>query len=433
MWPRLFSGPYTLMGWLALPVLWLLPKARRHILDVPTPSPGCIWVHGASAGEHKPLGHSARIEGALLADFQHLAHPIPDAFQPRWTSDRSVSAGWTGARPQMLILVEAELWPGWLLACRRRQIPVVLVNARHSRSMTRWKSLGLWQWLTQDLTVIPIEDIGDLKTAAPSKQPAFHINRPYLLAASTHPADETALLEAWEDLPNRPLLVIAPRRVERATDVLKRLSDHSAQLRSEWPLNPDTEVLILDRFGELASLYANAEAAFIGGTFEPTVGGHSPAEAISSGCAYVYGPHTTNNAVSFAQGNGIQVQASLAVLAAALLQAMDTTPQPLQTDPNKAVERLPEGRTPEEQPARPWLKPFAPLWVNGGADSRAIQPHRSLLPYPLSQLGTVGWRHWKNTHMRMAGGTGGWPLDQQPWLSPPQRRTGAPSIGRTWR
>ena len=50
-------------------------------------------------------------------------------------------------------------------------------------------------------------------------------------------------------------------------------------------------VILLDTLGELASLYAEAEVAFVGGTLAP-VGGHNLLEPAARGKPVVFGPHT---------------------------------------------------------------------------------------------------------------------------------------------
>ena len=176
-------------GLFLLPFLLLHPKARRHILRVPFPKPGCIWLHGASAGEHK----------ALQALIPHLPRPHWRTHSSWRTSVNAAPAPldlpfvfrrWLDwARPSMLILVEAELWPGWLEECRRKSIPIVVVNARPSKSQERWKRMGLWKSLSKEVLFLSQLRFGDLKSEAPL--PPFRIqfaSSPFI-AACTHPED----------------------------------------------------------------------------------------------------------------------------------------------------------------------------------------------------------------------------------------------------
>ena len=56
----------------------------------------------------------------------------------------------------MIVLAESELWPNFLMAARRRGIPVAVINARMSpRSFARWRRLGfLTRWLLRHLDLI---------------------------------------------------------------------------------------------------------------------------------------------------------------------------------------------------------------------------------------------------------------------------------------
>ena len=53
------------------------------------------------------------------------------------------------------------------------------------------------------------------------------------------------------------------------------------------------KVLLLDSLGELASVYALADVAFVGGSLAPR-GGHNILEPAHWGVATVVGPHTEN-------------------------------------------------------------------------------------------------------------------------------------------
>ena len=130
--------------------------------------------------------------------------------------------------PAQIVLIEGEAWPHLLLACRRRGIPVSLVNARMSpRSARRFEKFAAWLrpvyglldavaiqeaddariWETLGIAPHKIHATGSLKFdpgsgAMPTRRPefqemldAFGKGRPVVLAASTH-AGEDAFIAA---------------------------------------------------------------------------------------------------------------------------------------------------------------------------------------------------------------------------------------------
>ena len=45
-------------------------------------------------------------------------------------------------QPDLALLAESDLWPNLILACKQRNVPLILVNGRLSeRSFTRWRYL----------------------------------------------------------------------------------------------------------------------------------------------------------------------------------------------------------------------------------------------------------------------------------------------------
>ena len=117
--------------------------------------------------------------------------------------------------------------------------------------------------------------------------------RRVVIAGSTHEGEESQVLDAWRTVEPRPLLVIAPRRPERFDEVFDLLAARGirAVRSSGGSSNPD--VVLLDTVGDLASAYAAADVAFIGGTLVP-VGGHNPIEAWAHGIPTILGPYTAN-------------------------------------------------------------------------------------------------------------------------------------------
>ena len=146
---------------------------------------------------------------------------------------------------------------------------------------------------------------GDLKLEAgapPASLPADFSallgDAPLLVAGSTHPGEEQAALGALVEIERagRPAaLVLAPRHIGRVreVDALARGAGRRVRLRSrrgEGRLRAG-EVLVVDTLGELASLYAHADVAFVGGSLV-AVGGHNLLEPVLARCPVLFGPHT---------------------------------------------------------------------------------------------------------------------------------------------
>ena len=234
--------------------------------------------------------------------------------------------------PSQIVLIEGEVWPHLLLACRKKTIPVRLVNARMSpRSVRRYRKFARWigplfarldaiaiqepedsqNW--QNLGVEPgrIHDTGSLKFdpgsgARPAARPefqemldAFGKSRPVVLAASTFAGEEMKIVEAIHMANPDALAVMVPRHAERRLEVkadLNRLG-FPVRLRSSFP-EPAAPVdsrcvFIIDTTGELRDWTAHADVVIIGKSFL-SIGGQNPCEAILAEKPLVVGPHMEN-------------------------------------------------------------------------------------------------------------------------------------------
>jgi tetraacyldisaccharide 4'-kinase len=403
---------FRLLGLVLLPFLLLHPRARRHVVQLVAPDPGFVWIHGASAGEHVAAKALARAIGPeVFRTSSSWRTPVLGAFPAPLDLPFVIEPWLDRARPRMLVLVEAELWPGWIKGCERRGIPVVVVNARPGRGTERMRRMrSAWRWLTRNVQFIPQTETGDLKLSAEMRDATFALGRAAFVAGSTREGDEERVLAAWRSLPEpRPLLVLAPRHLARVPEVERLLAGEKWRRRTQG-FDGETEVLLLDTMGELGGLYQQARAAFIGGTFDETVGGHSPAEALQAGLPVVRGPYVHANPAAWSAG---------IVLTGDLGNAMRTALRlgPQAPVKNNAAERaaawLPEGHTPPSTVARPWLLPVAGMLV------RVRQPRRvERAPIPVVSVGSL-----------VAGGAGKTPVAR--WLA--ERIDGAWIVGRGYR
>ena len=327
---------------------------RLGLLAEPPVKPGmattCIWIHAVSLGEVvavAPLvrelrrrypearlvvstvtetGREAveqRLEG--LAEHRYAPLDFP------WVVNRAIDH----LRPNLYVFVETELWPNLLRSLRQRNIPSVLVNGRLStRSFERQRLPVIRDFYRTMLNMITcclmqserdaqrmidlgadpsrVRCTGNIKFDQPVPQAAaggtvvskqalgFSEGERLVVAGSTHPGEEEIIVDAYQslckDFPDL-CLVLAPRHIERAAQVeqmvrtkglaVSRRSAGSAGLIS----GTGPRVVVLDTRGELALLYRDAVAAFVGGTLVP-IGGHNLLEPAVWGKPVLFGPHT---------------------------------------------------------------------------------------------------------------------------------------------
>ena len=297
---------------------------------------GSIWIHAVSVGEvgvanailrairetgtRRPLVLSSSTAAglALARTSREADHVVPFPFDLSSAVDRALSA----LDPSLLLLTETEIWPLLLERCGRRAVPVALVNGRISdRSYGRYRlarrflrrSLGriaLFAMQTEEdarrirALGAPEESVivtGNVKfdvrvaedSAIARQIRSWAAGRTVVVAGSTHEGEERDILEAWKTLDPKPLLVVAPRRPERFDQVFELLASGGLRAARSSRGDERPDAVLLDTVGDLASAYAAADVAFIGGTLVP-VGGHNPIEAWAHGIPTILGPHTGN-------------------------------------------------------------------------------------------------------------------------------------------
>lgn len=394
------------LAWLSAPLLPLAaatvafhPRLRadaaaRLCLRLPPVGPGVIWLHAASAGELRgALALARRLPGEVLLTVDSdagLALGRGAAGVTVWPLplDHPVTLGplWARARPRAVVFVEGAFWPQLAGLAAREGAPILRVSAKagpRTRRLAAWGlRVPLLDLVREAAARAPGEPGdwvgGDPKLAAAAPVPLGWA-RPYLVGASTREGDEDALIDALPTLPEPLGLVLAPREPRRFPEVAARL--HARGLRwARRSAGPPGEarVLLLDSFGELDGVVAGARVAFIGGTFDPSLGGHSPAAAVAAGVPVVAGPHRWANAHSYANLHAVSEppelpDALLRALAAPRLAPAETD---LGTLAAWVADRL--GPTAPERAARPWL---APLSAAAGLLGRGRQRVRALRPW----------------------------------------------------
>ena len=299
--------------------------ARNLLRALRKARPGCrIGLSVTTAAGRELAERTLSGEASIFAYPFDLAGPV----------ERALDA----TRPSLVLLTETEIWPLFLERAAGRGVPVALVNGRISeRSFRGYRrvrpflrealgriSLFAMQSAEDARRVTELGALesrvlvgGNVKYDLPSPAPfadatrlgAAAAGRPIVVAGSTGEGEEALVLDAWQRLAPRPLLVLAPRRPERFDEVARlcqsrgfKIERRSTPARLPPPAS-STDIYLLDSIGELASIYGHAALAFIGGSLVAR-GGQNPIEAWAAGVTAVAGPHMENFRDVAAAGRG---------------------------------------------------------------------------------------------------------------------------------
>ncbi len=309
----------------------------------PRPPGQLVWLHAASVGETMSVlsvlealagaGAQVVMTTGTVTSANLLAQRLPALGLEGRVRHRFVPLdvpAWVGRfldhwRPDVAGFVESEVWPNTIAACRRRGIPMMLVNARLSPgSFARWRlAPGLARALfatferaqaqsgddARRLLALGCRQVsapGNLKFAA-AELPADAAElarletmlrgRPVWLAASTHPGEEAiaaavhaALVAAHPGL----LTIVVPRHPERGAAIAAELAGVALTRRSLRQDPPAGDGIWLgDTMGELGLFCRLAGPVFVGKSFTAQ-GGQNPLEPARLGRAVAVGPHMEN-------------------------------------------------------------------------------------------------------------------------------------------
>ena len=305
-----------------------------------------IWVHAVSAGEAAAAAPVVRelisqnpeaavfISTITRAGREMAAKVCPQAVQvfyfpidTVWSARKALAA----VQPDVVVLMEAEIWPNFLFQAARRGIPALVVNGRISEKGYRRARLAgpFLRWglsnvsflgMQTELDAQRVKAMGadprrvrvlgntkfDQETAPLSADEVRRLrdslriaeHEPVLVAGSTRPGEEEVLLGAYSRLLNtfpNLRMILAPRHLERTEEVEALIRSfgfapvrRTALQQKELPRHA---VIILDTMGELGRIYAAASVAFVGGTLAP-IGGHNILQPIAQGKPVLFGPHT---------------------------------------------------------------------------------------------------------------------------------------------
>lgn len=394
---------YTLIFYAAIPLIllrllwraWRAPAYARRwherfgfVPELETEKK-VVWFHTVSVGEFlaalplirillqqqlqlvitttTPTG-SERVRAALGDSVYHVYAPydLPDC----------IARFLARVQPQLMLIMETELWPNTIAACAKREIPVLLINARlsarsargyerfrgitgpmlqqltvaavqHKDDATRFQALGLPMAATEvtgnikfDLTLG--EDLVN-QARVLKHQWSQAGQRLVWIAASTHQGEDEQILNAFSlvresggERAQTLLLVLVPRHPERFERVgnLCLGRGYRVSRRSQKTIEVNTDVLLGDTMGEQLLMLGASDIAFVGGSLVPT-GGHNFIEPAAWQLPLLSGVHVFN----FAEASRLLIEAG----ALTLVESAETLAQELELLVNNEDERRKRG------------------------------------------------------------------------------------------
>ncbi|WP_164503581.1 lipid IV(A) 3-deoxy-D-manno-octulosonic acid transferase [Pleionea sediminis] len=321
-----------------------------------------IWVHAVSVGESlaaipiirrlmkehpeyaivvtttTPTG-AERILSALGDSVKHLYSP----YDYPWVVNRFL----TKINPCLTIIMETELWPNFMHFCRKRNVPIIVANARLSARSARrygWLPIPTHRRLFQSVSCFACQNEGDAQRfkqlgaledkVSVTGSIKFDLQLPVNIdsktreifspwkdaefvwvAGSTHVGEDEPILSTHRRLLDEGLnakLILVPRHPERFDSVSELVEQRGfkfARRSKDGSLKSSSEVFVCDSMGEMMYCYKAADVAFVAGSFIER-GGHNPLEPAALSKPVISGKHVFN----FADVYKNMVQANAAQL-----------------------------------------------------------------------------------------------------------------------
>lgn len=316
----------------ALPLLFILSFKSKYKQSIPArfflfknrpfKAHDKVWFHVCSLGEAKALKpilqeldeevcittitHTGQEEAKKYkAEVRYLPYEI---FLPFWMKKQKV-----------LVVLEAEFWYLLFVLVFKRGAKVILLNGRISDKSV--KSYLQFSWFYKKmlscveiiyaqsevdknrflaLGAKNIEVIGNIKLADEIRHTKEYVKplQEVIVAGSTHAGEEQSILEAFVQYRKNhdAKLIVVPRHPERFSSVYELIektakeNEFSSHKFSE-DQTFDSDIILIDKMGELNNIYAISDIAILGGAFKDDVGGHNPLEPAHFACKIITGKH----------------------------------------------------------------------------------------------------------------------------------------------
>ena len=300
-----------------------------------------IWIHGASVGEILSIipiimrfEKDKKIKRILITSTTTSSAHIFSKFKFKKTIHQFYPFDFNLLtkyfinhwNPKLAIFVDSEIWPNMFNNLHKKNIPLILLNARITKkSYSRWKffpnfSKKIFEKITLALPqnmeskkylkllgTKEIKLIGNLKFFGEAQKDNIKnlllkkkfLKKIIFCAASTHKGEELFIGKVHKELKSEIknlITIIIPRHINRKKEILDELNNiglNSQLHTSPKKLSRDTDIYLVDTYGETTKFYSLSKLTFLGGSLVRH-GGQNPLEAAREGNYILYGPHIEN-------------------------------------------------------------------------------------------------------------------------------------------
>ena len=301
-----------------------------------------IWFHGASVGEllsvipiikiyekKKSIDQILVTSSTLSSSKVFEKYNFKKTIHQFYPIDHFIFANrflkfW---KPDVALFIDSEIWPSMFKNLKSRKIPLVLLNARFTKkTFDRWiKIKRFFKSVLENVTIAypqnletrnylkkmkinNIKLIGNIKFAENNNIFNDKLNeslnselvkRKIWVASSTHKNEEIFCAKSHLELKKKIknlITIIIPRHVHRSEEIKKSIEKLglNVEIHSSNKKNlKNTDIYLVDTFGETKKFHKIASTVFLGGSLINR-GGQNPLEAARYGAKILHGTNTDN-------------------------------------------------------------------------------------------------------------------------------------------
>ena len=303
-----------------------------------------IWFHGSSVGEIlsiiplvEKFEKNKNIKNILITSNTFSSSKVLKKFRLKKTihqflpidSRILVKKFLSNWEPSVAIFIESEIWPNFINEINRKEIPLILINARMTKkTFLKWNNLKNFSksifnkfnltlsqnketmFFLKKLGSKNIKNFGNLKFSENKSIKNNNIKSKKLLkffksknfvfgGISTHSGEEEFCGKIQTLIKYKiknSLTVIIPRHIDRCADIIMRLQNLGLKVHlhsDKSNIDKKTDIYLVDSFGETNSFINQCNIVFLGGSVIKR-GGQNPLEAVRLKCKVLHGPYTYN-------------------------------------------------------------------------------------------------------------------------------------------